>query len=183
MGAAVTKLTFEEFQNLPEHDEGRYELDEGELLVTPSPTFQHNRIRERIARRLSDFVENQQLGEVTIESDFRLGPDTVRNPDVAFVTTAHLGQIDVNRSPVEGAPALVVEIISPANTAQDNAKKIRQYLQAGCRSVWIVYPLLRQIEIHTSADVRKIQEPELLSDNTLFPRFSLPLRYVFDGIK
>jgi Uma2 family endonuclease len=118
-----------------------------------------------------------------MEMDFRLGPDTVRNPDVAFVTLDHLRQIDVNRSPVDGAPALAVEVISPANNAQDTVKKIHQYLRSGCRSVWLVYPTLRLIEVHSPAGVRSVEEPELLKDESLFPEFSLSLRYVFDGAK
>ena len=69
--------------------------------MEPSPTFLHNRIRDRVAMRLSEFVKVHRLGEVIVEMDFRLAYDTVRNPDVAFVTVEHLRAIDVNRSPVE----------------------------------------------------------------------------------
>ncbi len=181
MGTITTKLTFAEFQNLPEPEGRTYELDEGELLMNPSPTVQHNRVRDRIARGLAEFVEAQNAGEVMVEVDFRLGSDTVRNPDVAFVTTEHLRRIDVNRSPVEGAPALAVEVISPANSAQDTKKKIHQFLRAGSRSVWIVYPSMRLIEVHTNSGVHNIQEPEKLADETLFPGFALSLQYLFDG--
>jgi Uma2 family endonuclease len=109
--STTVKLTFEDFQQLPEQEGRRYELDEGELLVEPSPAFLHNRIRDRIARCLTEFVERQQLGEITIESDFRLGPDTVLNPDVAFVTREHLERIDINRWPIDGAPLLAVEVL------------------------------------------------------------------------
>src|SRR5262249_24025170 len=148
---------------------------EGELLMEPSPTFLHNRIRDRIARRLSDFVEAQRLGEVTVEMDFRLGQSTVRNPDVALVTTEHLRQIDVNRSPVEGSPALAVEVISKGNPAEDTAKKVQQYLRAGCRSVWIVYPGIKRVEIHSSAGIKAFVAPETLRDEAVLPGFSLPL--------
>jgi Uma2 family endonuclease len=178
----VTKLTFEEFEKLSE-GENRYELDEGELLIEPSPTFLHNRIRDRIARRLSEFVEKQQLGEITVETDFRLGPDTVRNPDVALVTPEHLRRIDINRSPVEGAPALAVEVTSPANTAQEMAKKVNQYLRSGCRSVWVVYPSLGLIEIHSSAGVRKVEEPGTLEGDSAIPGFSMSLSFIFEGKK
>ena len=47
---------------------------------------------------LAEFVAAHRLGEITVEMDDRLGPDTVRNPDVAFVTKAHLRNIDVNHS-------------------------------------------------------------------------------------
>ncbi|HWZ43233.1 MAG TPA: Uma2 family endonuclease [Candidatus Saccharimonadales bacterium] len=81
MGATTTKLTFGEFEKLPEQEGRLHELDEGELLMTPLPTVQHNRIRDRIARRLREFVEAGNLGEIMIEVDFRLSADTVRNPD------------------------------------------------------------------------------------------------------
>ncbi len=183
MDATTTRLTFGEFENLPEQEGRLYELDEGRLMVTPSPTVQHNRIRDRIARRLSEFVETRNLGEIMIEVDFRLGPDTVRNPDVAFVGSDHLRRIDVERSPVEGAPILAVEVISPANSAQDTVKKIHQYLRSGCTSVWIVYPSLRLVEIHSGTGTRKVEEPETLRDEKLFPGLTLSLRYIFDGVR
>ncbi len=180
MGTA-TKLTFEEFQDLPEREGTHYELDEGELLMEASPALRHNLVRQRIAMRLIQFVEPNRLGVVAEEMDFRLAPDTVRNPDVAFVTAEHLKKIDLDRSSVEGAPALAVEVISPSNTAQDMAKKTQQYLRAGSRFVWLVYPGLRLVEIHSASGVRRVQEPEPLKEDTLFPGFSLSLRYVFDG--
>jgi Uma2 family endonuclease len=180
--STTTRLTFEEFEKLPEQEGAGYELDEGELLMEPSPTFLHNRIRDRIARRLYEFVEAHQLGEVIVEMDFRLGADTVRNPDVAFVTKDHLRTIDVNRSPVNGAPALAVEVISPSNLAQDTLKKVSQYLAAGSSAVWVVYPLLRVVEVHGSRGIRQVKAPESLTEETLFGgrKFTLSLSALFD---
>ncbi|HEV3038316.1 MAG TPA: Uma2 family endonuclease [Candidatus Angelobacter sp.] len=62
----------------------------GALIVEPSPTYRHNRIRQRIARHLEDVVQRNQLGGVTAEQDFRLASDVVRNPDVAFIATEPL---------------------------------------------------------------------------------------------
>ena len=106
----TTKLTFEEFEALPEREGTHYELDEGELLMEASPAVRHNLVRQRIAMELMQFVESSHLGIVLEEMDFRLAPDTVRNPDVAFVTAEHLKKIDLDRSPVDGAPALAVEV-------------------------------------------------------------------------
>jgi Uma2 family endonuclease len=55
--------------------------------VEPSPAPWHNLIRERIAARLRSLVQSSELGVVVQEMDFRLGPDTVRNPDVAVIAT------------------------------------------------------------------------------------------------
>jgi Uma2 family endonuclease len=128
---------------------------------------------------LMKFVEFKNIGIVLGNMDFRLSSDTVRNPDVAFITREHLRRIDIDRSPADGAPALAVEVISPSNTAQDMAKKTRQNLQAGSRYVWIVYPSLRMVEIHSSSGARQIHEPELLQAEDLLPGFSLSLTYIF----
>ena len=179
----ITKLTFEEYQRLPEQEGVRYELDEGMLLMEPSPTFHHNRIRDQIARRLTEFVKQHRLGEVTVETDFRLDAETVRNPDVAMVTMAQLKQIDIDRSPVDGAPALAIEVISPTNLAQDTRKKIRQYLVAGCQEVWGVYPELRLVEIHDAEGTREIIEPNSITTDKSFSgnKFSLPLKAIFEN--
>lgn len=55
-----------------------------------------------------------------------------------------------------GAPAIAIEVISPGNRAQDIAKMIGQYLDSGSQSVWVVYPKLRSVEIHSASGVRKI---------------------------
>ncbi|HEY2496043.1 MAG TPA: Uma2 family endonuclease [Candidatus Angelobacter sp.] len=179
----TTRLTFDQFQKLPEREGTIYELDEGELLMEPSPALRHNLIRQRIAMKLTQFLEPGNLGVVVEEMDFRLAPDTVRNPDVAFITQAHLNVIDLDRSPVDGAPALAVEVVSPGNSAQDMAKKTQQYLECGCHIVLIVYPSLRLIEVHSATGLRQIREPELLRMEDLLPGFSLPLNYIFDGPK
>jgi len=179
--STTSKLTFEEFVKLPEQEGTRYELDEGDLLIEPSPTFRHNRVRDRIARRLAAFVEARQLGEVIVEMDFRLAPDTVRNPDVAFVTSQHLHTIDVDHSPAEGAPALAVEVISRSNLAQDMQKKVSQYLAAGAGVVWVVYPESQLVEIHKWGVIRQVKAPESLIEADLFAghTFSLLLADLF----
>lgn len=176
----TTRLSFDEFLKLPENEGGNYELDEGELLMEPSPALRHNLIRQRIAMRLFEFIESRRLGLVVEEMDFRLGDDTVRNPDVAFIPAERVKTIDLDRSPVDGPAALAVEVTSPHNRAEDMARKIHQYLQAGCQTVWIVYPTLRMVEVHSSQGVRQVHEPEMLKEEALLSGFSLSLSYIFD---
>ncbi len=152
---AITKLTFEEFRNLPEREGVHYELDEGVLLLEAGLTLRHNLVRQNIAMRMMSFAESHHLGIVLEELDFRLAPETIRNPDVAFITREHLKSIGLDRWPIDGAPALAVEVISPTNTAQDMAKKTQQYLHGGSRAVWIVYPSLRLVEVHSATGVRQ----------------------------
>ena len=179
--SATTRISFDEFLKIQESEERiSYELDEGELIVTPSPTIGHNEICFRIHRALRDFVLDRNLGYVTAETDFRLGPDTVRRPDIAFITAAHLRRIDINQSPVQGAPALAVEVISPSNTADDTTQKIHQYLATGGDLVWVVYPRLKLVEIHDHESARSLSQGFLQADK-LFPGFTLSLAELFDA--
>ena|SRR5436305_1181121 len=181
--STTAKLTFEDYKKLPEREGPPYELDEGSLLLEPSPALRHNLIRQRIVLQLMPFVESNNLGIVVEEMDFRLGTDTIRNPDVAFITSGHLKSMDLDQSPVQGAPALAIEVLSPGNRAEDTVKKIHQYLGAGSVAVWIIYPALRLAEVYSAREVRIVREPETLKEPMLLSGFFLSLTYIFDGSK
>jgi Uma2 family endonuclease len=184
MGTTTAKFSFEEFQKLQDAAEEtvRYELDEGELIVTPSPTPRHNLISFRLRRVLAAFVEKHRLGVVTGEVDFRLSLNTVCKPDVAFIAKNQMKGFDPDRSPVQGAPTLAVEVISPGNPAGRTLKKVRQYLAAGTQSVWLIYPKLKVIEIHERDGIRRVTEQDDFSETRLFSgsEFSLSLPALFD---
>jgi Uma2 family endonuclease len=178
----TTRITIEEYLRLPEEPGKRFELDEGTLVAKPTLTFRQSLIRQQIAERLRDFVKKHRLGEITLGTDFCLGPKTVRNPDIAFVTTEHLKNIDIDISPAPGAPALVIEVVSPDHSVDDLMAKIRQYLAAGSRAVWMVYPGDRLVEIHDAAGTREVFEPALLKERGPFGEhtFSLLLTSIFN---
>jgi len=177
----TTRISFEEFQKAQgAAPEGvRYELNEGELVVTPSPTPQHNVVRYRLRRALTDFVQKNGLGIVLDETDFRLSTNVVRQPDVAFIAEESLRDFDFKRTPVEITPALAVEVISPSNLAQDTLKKVHQYLGSGSQAVWLVYPELRLIEVHDENGIREITEPNSITHGRLLKGFSLLLSDLF----
>ncbi|HWX54859.1 MAG TPA: Uma2 family endonuclease [Verrucomicrobiae bacterium] len=182
--ATTTRYTFEAFQKLQDAaaDNIRYELDEGDLIVTPSPTPRHNLVYLKLLRQLAAFVEQHRLGVVITEVDFRLSKNVVRKPDLGFIAKDHMKGFHLDRTPVEGAPSLAVEVISPSNLAQDTLKKIRQYLAAGSHAVWTVYPALRLVEIHDASGTRIVSESEPISESQLFGghTFSLSLSALFD---
>jgi Uma2 family endonuclease len=99
---STNKLTFEQFLQLPEEPGKHYELNQGELVMEASPTLKHNVIRGRIAALLDNFVKSHGLGLVTVQNDFRLAPEVVRNPDVAFITSEQLQTFNIDLSPIEG---------------------------------------------------------------------------------
>jgi Uma2 family endonuclease len=182
--SSTTKLTFADFLQLPA-DENRYELNEGELFATPAPTPYHNIVRYRIRSRLTSFVEAHHLGMILDESDFRLSANTVRGPDVAFLATQQLAGLDMQRSPVEVAPTLAVEIISPGNSASDMLEKVHQYLAGGSHAVWVFYPTLKLVAVHDAHGIREVSGT--LEETNPFSGFtftaSLPEMFNEDGTK
>jgi Uma2 family endonuclease len=175
-----TLLTFEQFEQLPVQEGRLLELDEGEVHVMSTGRPRHNRVRDGLAYRLRHAVEEGRLGEIFIETEFRLSVDTVRIPDIAFVPAARAKQIDPDR-PIEGAPALAIEVVSPTDLAGDLARKVDQYLAAGTQAVWVLYPNVK--EVHTrrlGGTTATLTETDLLEAPDLFPGFSVPVRDLFE---
>jgi len=168
--ATSTRINYDEFRKLQDAAEEtvRYELDEGELIVTPSPTPLHNIVRYRLRRALTDFVLANNLGIILDETDFRLAPNVVRKPGIAYLAKDHLKTLDLRHTPVEVPPTLAIEIISPGNLARDMAKKVRQYLASGSHAVWLVFPDLRLIEIHDRSASYDVSLPGSLREQKLF---------------
>ena len=175
---ANTLITAEEYQALPETENGvEYEMSRGELVVLASPTLFHNWLRDDILERLRVFLRQYpHLGEVTSETDFSLRSDTVRRPDIAFISAAKLKLVDPWKK-LEFAPDLAIEIASPHD---DLPRKIQDYLAAGTR-VWALYPEARIARIHKPGEppvVRDAETGDRLEDAELLPGFSLPLAQI-----
>jgi Uma2 family endonuclease len=169
-------MTIEQYDALPEREGVKYELNEGELLaVSPSPRLVHNRVRDEIGFRLREFVRSHQLGEVTMETDFKLAEGSIRIPDVAFVRADRLLGIDP-RQRLEGAPDLAVEVASPSDDPDDLVLKAQQYLTAGARAVWIIYPEARLAYLYKPGQRPDVRDAgQSLGDAELLPGFSAPL--------
>ena len=139
--ATKTLLTIEQYAALDEPVGVRYELSEGDLIVTPSANFFHNNIRDRLNARMRTFLDTHLYGYVISGMDMTLGTDTVRRPDVAFIRKERLEGVDLERVPLPIAPDLAIEIVSKNDRADDLNLKVSQYLQAGVQAVWLFYPI------------------------------------------
>jgi Uma2 family endonuclease len=174
-----TLISLEEYEALPETENGfEYELSNGELIVRASPTLFHNWIRDDILVRFHVFLrQHPHLGRVTSETDFRIGPNTVRRPDVAFISAAKLESVDP-RKRLDFAPDLAIEIASPSD---DLPRKIQDYLAAGTR-VWALYPDARIARIHKPGEqplMRDADAGDSLEDSELLPGLKIPLAEIF----
>ncbi len=150
MKPIAAKMTYDQYCLLPE-DRNQYELFDGELVMTPSPTRQHQEIVGKLFRRLAAHVDEQLLGEVYIAPlDTIFDQYTILQPDILFVCKARLPE--VGRERIEGAPDLVVEVLSPTTFHKDLRRKMAVYSQFGVREYWIVDPEVRAIELHCQAE-------------------------------
>jgi Uma2 family endonuclease len=181
--ATKTLLTIEEYAALDEPVGVRYELSEGDLIVTPSASYFHNKNRDRLNARFQEYLDAHTIGDVISEMDMRLGPDIVRRPDVAFIRKERLEGVDLERIPLPIAPDLVIEIVSNSDGASDLNLKVSQYLEAGVQAVWLLYPRTQLAYRHVAGKLDpegrsakaggRFEEPDLL------PGFSLPLADIF----
>ncbi|MCS7072487.1 MAG: Uma2 family endonuclease [Anaerolinea sp.] len=172
--------TVEEFAALP--DDGHfYELVDGRIVAVSPVDPGHCFISARIARLLDSFVDDSGLGCVSVEQAgyaISIDPPVVRAPDVAFIRAERL-----NRrigAFIEGAPDLVVEVISPSDSAVELSEKIDTYFAAGARLLWVVYPRQRRIVVYQSPLHSEIlTEADTLDGGDVLPGFSVPVRKIF----
>src|SRR5437879_12898416 len=137
----------------------------------------HNLIRDKLLFVLMSFLQDRKLGTVVSEQAFQLSERTVRVPDVAFV---HAGRRLATDRPIEGAPDLAVEVVSPTNTPREIDQRISDYFAAGCQRVWVAYPEDREVYIPGLAGVTRRRADELLEDAELLPGFSVKVASLFE---
>jgi len=172
-------MSNEQYDALPEREGVKYELNAGELVtVAPSPRLLHNRVRDEIGFRLREYAHSRGLGEVTMETDFKLSEGTIRIPDIAFLRAGRLAGIDPHQR-LEGAPDLAVELASPSDDPDDLVLKAQQYLGSGAQAMWIIYPESRLAYIYKPGQRPEVRDAQqCLEDADLLPGFSAPLAAV-----
>jgi len=173
-------ITATELANLTD-DSYRHELSAGLLLAEPLPSHRHDRIRRRLERLLEAFVEDRGLGEVFGEAGYVLArnPDTVRGPDLSFVSRDRLAGFDDARF-FSGAPDLAVEILSPSNRSGEMHAKVADYLAAGARLVWVVDPGERSVTTYRDLLApRRLSSPETLDGADVLRGLAIPLDALF----
>ncbi len=138
------KLDYSDLVVTPD-DGKRYELVQGDLYVTPSPSPVHQRISRRLTRLLVDYFEGRSIGEVfDAPIDLILTNRDVFVPDLLVVGDPK----HISKRAIEGPPLLVVEILSPLTRKQDCGVKARRYAELGVEHYWIVDPDRKRVECH-----------------------------------
>ena len=165
-------------------DDGlRHELLRGMLVSEPLPSRLHGRTVARLSQLLSNFVEPRRLGVVyTGDTGFVLArePDTVRGPDVAFLSERRERETADERPFIPGAPDLAIEVRSPNDRTGEILGKVSDYLAAGCPLVWVVDPIREEVSVFRSPFApRVLAATDLLDGEEVLPGFSVAVAEIF----
>ncbi len=181
--STTTVVTADELLAMPTGMGKRYELVAGELRVMSPAGWRHGKVVSRLTVMLGSYVDQRGLGVVFgAETGFRLAsdPDTVRAPDVSFVTKRNIPEQEPKDGFWPGAPDLAVEVLSPGDRTGEVDEKIDAWLGAGCAAVWIVNPKLKTITVYLSrADVQVKAAGDTLQGGPVVPGFSCSVDELF----
>ncbi|MGH8566450.1 MAG: Uma2 family endonuclease [Gammaproteobacteria bacterium] len=181
------RFSYADYRSLVAASDKRYELLDGDIVIVPSPTSTHQEVLRDLGFLLLAHVRVQSLGKVFYAPlDVVFGKGTEREvaqPDLLFVRAER--RAIIGRAAIEGAPDLVVEILSPGSRARDRGYKKSLYARFGVAEYWIVDPKAQTIEVHALgtggyALAGRYRKGDRFA-SPLFPGLTLPLDEVFEG--
>ena len=153
----------------------RYELVDGDLLVTPGPGLFHQRAIVELVLRLGAYLRTERVGHViTSPSDVELEPEFITQPDIFVIPTAEWRRVAADGLPVRDL-LLAVEVLSPSSSRHDRVRKRPRY-QRHVPDYWIVDLDARLFERWTPAD----QRPELLTETLAWHPVGATTPFVMD---
>ena len=163
-------------------DRKRYELVRGALRVCEPPGGVHGRLATRLSYLLHAHVERHDLGTVLVESGYVLhrSPDTVRGPDISFVSKARIRSEEIPAQFIPGTPDLAVEILSPDDRPHEIAEWLADYFGAGAQRVWVVDPRRQCVMVHyPDGHTVQLGTADLLDGEEVVPGFRCGVGEVF----
>ena len=181
--ATITLTTAEDLAAMPA-DDNRYELIRGGLVEMSPAGAEHGELELEMGALMRNHVVPLKLGKVYgAETGFILSrdPDTVLAPDVAFVRADRLtGRRRDRRGFLALVPDLIVEVISPSERPDKVADKLRDYLDAGVRLAWLLYPDPPAIAVHAPGrPVQMLYEGDWLDGEDVLPGFRVAVTDLF----
>lgn len=179
-------LSPQELLDLP--DAANYELVDGNLVERHTGS-ESSAVAVAIAALLANYVRPRRAGHLfTTDCGYRCFPDApgkVRRPDVSFVRAGRLPDERPPEGYVEISPDLVVEVLSPGDLAYEIDEKVKDYLGAGVRLIWVVNPKTRMVRIHRPAgsplgSIGAASEADMITGEDVLPGFECQVAEFFD---
>lgn len=176
-------VTAEAFHEMPDPPDKRIDLVEGQVVEKPLLGAQGATAYASLLFALAEFVEHDDLGIVLpgVGHVLQRDPDTVRHVGISFIAREHVPAGAPAEWFWEGPPTLAVEAVSFYGTANDLHLRVRDYLRAGTRLVWVLWPDTRSVSIHRSDGTSSELGPEVTLDGgDILPDFSVTVGDLFE---
>jgi len=145
----------------------------------------HGLISSNVTSQIDQFIRSRKIGKIfggTPGFIVSRNPDTVRAPDVAFISQARLEETGIPEKYFPGVPDLAVEVVSPSDTVYGVDSKAREWLASGCRTVWVVQPRRRTVTVYKSTeDIQVLTSNGSIEGGAVLPGFSCPVEAFFQG--
>ena len=176
-------MTAKEFAMMPDCDDARLELVNGEVIeLSPPPEFTHGRSQTRASFFLESFAYPRGLGVTTSDTGYLISrdPDTVRAPDVAFVSLDRLPDGDLP-SYLPFAPDIAVEVVSRLDTPSAARERALMWLDAGSVLVWMLFTESRSVTVYRAdGTIETLGEDDILDAAPVLDGFSVKVSEFFD---
>lgn len=177
-----TRLTYEDYANTP--DDERYELIDGELITAPGHNMPHQGNQSKLGWRMAAFAERRGLGTVFFsDTDVVLSDTEVVKPDLLFISKER--EDIITYSNIQGAPDLVVEILSPSTSRRDWNEKRKLYAAHGVKEYLVMDPsnkIVWRLGLKEGEGVLEIEHTYYEGDtitSSVFEGFSVPVNDIF----
>ena len=178
--ATRTLLTVEQFEQLPEEEHYRYELDHGELIEVSCATYEHNEIRGVLEHALRAFLEAHRVGRVIAEQEFDfLG--NAHGPDVSVMGPAKGALLELDRRVQRFVPDLAIEVASESDTYEGLLAKKERYLKSGTAEVWLFSLRTRELAIFGARRNLTLRGADAITTD-LLPGFSITVDELLQGL-
>ena len=178
-----SKFTYQDYLLFP-NDGKRYELIAGDRYVTPAPRTRHQKISTNLLGFLFNYVKKNKSGIVlTAPTEVVFSDIDVVQPDLLFVSSGRASIITEDN--IQGAPDLVVEILSESTRRTDEIIKRKLYEKQGAQEYWIIDPEVDTVKVYRLSNHAYSSAIELTLEandrltSPLFPKWELPLKELF----
>lgn len=158
-----------EYQEIREkHLDKRIEYLNGFVLMSPSPSVEHQRISMRLSATLYNLLSNSSCEPFAAPFDVELTSDDVEGRHIVMPDlTVICHQADLTSNKYRGVPELVIEILSPSNQAHDLVYKLDLYMRYGVKEYWIINPLNKSVQLYVLNDQRSYNQVAAANTGTV----------------
>jgi Uma2 family endonuclease len=176
--AAVTGLTIEEFEQLPEALARNHELVDGELVDVSGNNGQHNLFRDFLVELLRPFVREHRLGVVIAEQEYDFDGNA-HGPDVSFFSESKRPLFNMKRRVQRFVPDLAIEVVSANDKFEKLAQKAQRYRGCGTQEVWVFSVETRQVFLFSEHRRTILEENDEFRPETI-PGFAIRIGDLLD---